>query len=107
MSERSQLEFEAGEFSRIQLQLITHIPQLNQTPMELRFELNGSRVCEFSLFDYGWLELEMAVPKEMTRSTSVFKLEIRANRTWQPSIADPQSHDDRYLSIAVCNIEIT
>jgi hypothetical protein len=107
MSERSQLEFEAGEFSRIQLQLITHIPQLNQTPMELRFELNGSRVCEFSLIEYGWLELEMAVPKEMTRSTSVFKLEIRANRTWQPSIADPQSHDDRYLSIAVCNIEIT
>jgi ubiquinone/menaquinone biosynthesis C-methylase UbiE len=106
MTAHSRLQFEAGSFSRIRLQLTTHIPHLRTSPMQLEFELNGTTVCALSLFEYGWLELEIAVPEKVTRRTSEFKLEIRAARTWQPSEVDPDSNDDRHLSIAVCNIEI-
>jgi hypothetical protein len=49
------------------------------------------------------LELEIDVPE--TTATE-FKLEISASRTWQPSAANPNSGDDRHLSIAACKLEI-
>lgn len=106
MSEHSWLRFEARPFSRLRLQLTTHIPALRISPMELEFELNGVRLCSLCLFEYEWLELELDVPEAITRATSQFKLDIRASRTWQPSIANPNSSDDRHLSIAVRDIEI-
>jgi ubiquinone/menaquinone biosynthesis C-methylase UbiE len=107
MSGRSWLHFEAGPFSRIRLQLTTHIPDLRTSPMELEFKLNGERICGLCLFEYGWLELEMDVAETITRGISEFKLDIVASRTWQPSVANPNSNDDRHLSIAVCNLEIS
>jgi hypothetical protein len=107
MSDRSWLRFEAGSFSRIRLQLTTHIPELSSAPMELDFELNGAAICHLCLFAYGWLELEIDIPEALTQGTANFKLAIRASRTWQPSVANPASHDDRHLSIAVCNLELT
>jgi hypothetical protein len=104
MSGRSWLRFEAGPFTRIRLQLTTHIPDLRTSPMELEFKLNGERICGLCLFEYGWLELEIDVA--ITRGISEFKLDIVASRTWQPSAANPNSNDDRHLSIAVCNLEI-
>jgi hypothetical protein len=71
--------------------------------MELEFKLNDARIGGLCLFDYGWLEVEIDVP-ETTAIES--KLEISASRTWQPSVANPNSGDDRHLSIAVCKIEI-
>ncbi|HEX7332390.1 MAG TPA: class I SAM-dependent methyltransferase [Pyrinomonadaceae bacterium] len=107
MSGRSSLRFEAGPFSRIRLQLTTHIPELRTSPLELEFKLNDEHICGFCLFEYGWLELEIAVAETITRGVSEFKLDIVASRTWQPSTANPNSNDDRHLSIAVCNLEIT
>jgi len=107
MTERSWLRFEAQPFSRIRLQLTTHIPELRTSPMELEFELNGERICGVCLFEYGWLELEIDVPESLTSATSSFRLDIRASRSWQPSIANPNSNDDRHLSIAVCKLEIS
>jgi ubiquinone/menaquinone biosynthesis C-methylase UbiE len=106
MTNRSLLRFSARGFSRIRLQLTTHIPELRRLPMQLEFELNGTIVGVFSLFDYGWLELELDVPEPVCSASSEFTLEIRSSRTWQPSLANPESNDDRHLSIAVCNIEI-
>jgi ubiquinone/menaquinone biosynthesis C-methylase UbiE len=105
MSNRSRLQFEAGPFSKLRLELTTHIPELRSQPVELHFELNGVRVCGLSLFDYGWLELEIDIP-EAQRATERFELDIHASRTWQPALHDTKSNDDRQLSIAVCNIEI-
>jgi hypothetical protein len=105
MSNRSRLQFEAGPFSKLRLELTTHIPELRSQPIELHFELNGVRVCGLSLFDYGWLELEIDIP-EAQRATERFELDIHASRTWQPALHDTKSNDDRQLSIAVCNIEI-
>lgn len=107
MTRQSRLRFESVAFSQIRLQLTTHIPGLPTEPMELEFKLNGELLCNLCLCDYGWLELEIDVPKEVfRRAGSEFEFEIRAGRTWQPCSRDPQSRDDRYLSIAVCNIEI-
>lgn len=75
--------------------------------MELEFKLNGVLICGLCLFDYGWLELEINVPESLARKTSEFKLEISASRTWQPSGSNPNSNDDRHLSIAVCNLAIS
>jgi ubiquinone/menaquinone biosynthesis C-methylase UbiE len=107
MTGRSWLRFEAERFSKLRLQLTTHIPDLRTSPMELQFTLNGDAVGRLCLFEYGWLELEIEVPERVTHNTSEFKLEISASRTWQPSVANPDSGDDRHLSIAVCNLEIS
>ena len=107
MSDRSWLRFEAGSFSRIRLQLTTHIPDLRISPMDLEFELNGSTICSLCLFEYGWLQLEIEIPEALTQDTANFKLDIRAGRTWQPCVANPDSNDDRHLSIAVCNLELS
>ena len=104
MGDRSWLRFDAEQLSQISLQLATHIPNLRTSPIELDFKLNGARICGLCLFDYGWLEVEIDVPE--TAATE-FKLEISASRTWQPSQANPNSSDDRHLSIAVCNLVIS
>jgi SAM-dependent methyltransferase len=107
MTGRSWLRFGAERFSQLRLQLTTHIPDLRTAPMELEFKLNGVSICGLCLFEYDWLQLEIEVPETLTRDTSEFKLEITASRTWQPSVANPDSSDDRHLSIAVCNLEVS
>jgi hypothetical protein len=100
MSDHSRLQFNVTNPSKIRLELMTHIPTL---PIELHFELNGVEICGFSLIEYDWLTVEMDVPEELS---APFQLEIRASRTWQPALHDPNSNDDRPLSIAVCNFEV-
>lgn len=107
MSGRSWLRFDAKPFSKLRLQLTTHIPDLRTSPMEVAFKLNDVPVCRLCVFDYGWLELEIRVPESIVEGTTEFRLEIDASRTWQPSVANPNSSDDRHLSIAVCNLEIS
>ena len=107
MSGKSWLRFEAEPFTQLHLQLATHMPELRAVPLELEFKLNGTMVCALCLFEYDWLDLTIAIPEAMTAGTSEFKLEIRASRTWQPSAANPDSGDDRHLSIAVCDLEIS
>ena len=109
MGERARVRFEAASLSKIRLDLATHMPDLRAQPLALEFRLNGACICAISLFDYGWLELEVYVPAAIVRAAEVnniFVLEVSAGRTWQPSLASPGSKDDRQLSIAVCNIEV-
>ena len=105
MSNRSRLRFRAGDFSKLRLQLTTHIPDLRSQPIELKFELNERLICALCLFDYGWLELQIDVSNTADQ-ISEFSLEISASRTWQPAAANPGSNDDRQLSIAVSKLEI-
>jgi ubiquinone/menaquinone biosynthesis C-methylase UbiE len=108
MGTRAAIRFEAASLSRLRLDLTTHMPELESRPLGLQFFLNGLRVCAFSLFGYGWLELQVDVPEEFIPGDPVksFEFEIRADRTWQPCNHDQASSDDRWLSIVVCNIEI-
>ena len=106
MDKHSRLQFGTTDLSRIKLELMTHIPELRSQPIELNFELNRERVAALSLFEYDWLEVVLDVPEKL-RGSSRFELEIHASRTWQPSRHDKKSNDDRHLSIAVCNVEVT
>ena len=85
----------------VELRLLERAPR----PIELRFALNGVEICGLSLIEYDWLELEIDV-SEAQRTAPSHELEIYASRTWQPSLHDPNSSDQRHLSIAVCNVEI-
>ncbi len=105
MDKHSRLQFETTDAKHIKLELMTHIPELRSQPIELQFELNGERVGAFSLFDYDWLEVLFEIPEKL-RTSSRFELDIHASRTWQPALHDPNSNDDRHLSIAVCNVEV-
>ena len=105
MDKHSRLQFLTTDFKHIRLELMTHIPELRSQPIELDFELNGERLCSLSLFEYDWLEVVLDVP-ETLRSSSRFELDIHASRSWQPALHDPNSNDDRHLSIAVCDLEI-
>ena len=109
MREQARILFEAEQFSSISLDLTTHIPELDSRPMALEFFLDSARVCALTLISYGWLELRIDVREAMAtvgHGRKKFEFEIRADRTWQPSKSNDGSHDDRQLSIAVCNLQI-
>jgi hypothetical protein len=58
----------------------------------------------------GWTKIELDVKELAVRGVEEptdFVFEIRADRTWQPCSTDPASSDNRELSVAICNIEIT
>ena len=107
MGERAAIRFVASRITRLRLDVTTHMPELEARPLGLQFFLNEQRLCALSLFNYGWLEIEMDVPESVRLAANrSFEFKIYADRTWQPSAVNDQSKDDRYLSIAVCNIEI-
>jgi SAM-dependent methyltransferase len=109
MGHRSLVRFNAQSISKLRLDLTTHMPDLRSQPVRLEIFLNDQRINELSLMDYGWLELEIDLPEAMRTKfdgKGKFELEIRADRTWQPSAAGSGSTDDRELSIAVCNLSV-
>jgi len=85
------------------------MPDLGLHPLGIELLLNGHKLCAFSIWRYGWLELRVAVPGTLTdaaEASGEFELEIRADRTWQPRPTGEETRDDRELSIAVCNITV-
>ncbi len=107
MGARGRIRFRAATVSAIRLDLTSHMPDLAARPLGLELSLNGERVCAFSLLRHGWLELRVAVPRELAEGArGEFELEIHADRTWQPRPDDEENRDDRELSVAVCNIEV-
>lgn len=108
MSKQGRIRFSAEGLTALSLDLTTHMPDICERPLLLEFLLNGVRLCAFSLFRHSWMYLRVPVPDSLsTEAGGKFELEICADRTWQPRPADSESRDDRELSIAVCNIEIT
>jgi hypothetical protein len=69
--------------------------------------LNGERLCAFSLWRYGWLELRIRVPESLAVAANAeFELKLSTDHTWQPRPVTGETRDDRELSIAVCNIVV-
>jgi ubiquinone/menaquinone biosynthesis C-methylase UbiE len=107
MKERGRVRFRAPRLSAIRLDLTTHLPDLGRRPIELTFSLNGSQLAARTLSRYGWVELELNLPKPLSAADDeMFELEITADQTWQPRPRDPTNRDDRNISIAVCNLRI-
>ncbi len=107
MGRRARVNFRASRVAEIRLDVTTHLPELRARPLGLELFLNGERLCAFSLWRHGWLELRVTVPESLgSDPTGEFEFEIRANRTWQPRPVAGETRDDRELSIAVCNLVI-
>lgn len=108
MGERAALHFRAPRLRHMRMDLTTHVPDLSPArPLELEATLNGHALARLSLFRYGWLALDLEVPAGLSAAPAgEFTLELRAGRTWQPRPAG-DGRDDREMSVAVCNIEIS
>lgn len=101
MGKQGRIRFQADDAEVITLDLMTQIADLAAQPLGLEISLNGVKLCAFTLYKYGWLQLSMRVPEGLSsKAKGDFELELRASHTAQ------QPADDRELSIAVCNIEI-
>ncbi len=100
--------FHAPSLTEIRLDLTTHLPDLGARPLGLELLLNSVKLCAFSLWRYGWLELRVPVPEALAGSetSNEFELELRADRAWQPRPTEDETRDDRELSVAVCNITV-
>ena len=105
MSRRGCITIRASNLSEISFDLTTHTPDLGARPLKLEIFVNGVKLCAFSLYRYGWLELRIPVPQRGSATGEDFELEIRADRTWRPVPAEG-TIDDRELSIAVCNLVV-
>jgi SAM-dependent methyltransferase len=106
MAQTGQIRFRADSLSRLQFDLTCHIPGLDQKPLELEFRLNGERLDTLSLKQNGWMKVELQIKPPQDNGPQEYLFEIRADRTWQPRSTNPDSSDDRELSIAVRNLEI-
>jgi SAM-dependent methyltransferase len=107
MGRRGRVNFRALGISEINLDITTHIPDLGAHPLGIEIFLNGTRLCAFSFWRYGWLELTVAVPEALGfAGDGDFELELRSDRTWQPRPEPGETRDDRELSVALCNMTV-
>src|SRR6185295_2996563 len=65
MNRCGKVKFTSPSLSEISLDLTTHIPHLQEQPLSLEVFLNQVKLCDFSLCNYGWLELRLPVPSEI------------------------------------------
>ncbi len=107
MGRGGRVKFYRPAVSQISFDLITHIPDLRSRALGLEILLNGVKLCVFSLYRQGWLEVRLPVPESLSQPASgEFELEVRADRTWQPRPVSDETRDDRELSVAVCNVVV-
>ena len=108
MGSRARISFQQNKLNAIRLDMTTHMPDLKNQPLEVELWLNGERLNSFSVFRNGWFELSAVVPETQVDGEQ-YALELRASRTWQPRAVTEvrEERDDRELSIAVCNIEVS
>jgi len=108
MGARGRVNFRAPGLTELRMDITTHMPDLGVHPLGIELLLNGVKLCAFSVCRYGWLELRVPVPEGLAPDASgEFELEMRADHTWQPRPKAEGTRDDRELSIAVCNIEVS
>lgn len=105
LKNRGKVRFRARQVRTIRLDLTTHLPELGARKLNVTLSLNGEPLSAFTIFRYGWIELEFRLPDAVTPNNGDrFELEITADQTWQPRPNDKQNRDDRAISIAVCNL---
>jgi len=106
MARSGQIRFQTGSLSRLRFDLTCHMPELSTRPLNLEFRLNGQVVGGLCLIQNGWFAVQIDPGVAIPGGPEGFLFEIRADRTWQPCSTNPESKDDRELSVAVCGIEV-
>ena len=108
MGRRSKLRFTARSLASMSFELMTHMPELSPIhPLAIAFLLNDALIGVCSLSESRWTRARFEIPQSLRAAPDdTFELTIHASRTFQPNLVDPNSIDDRELSVAVHNIEI-
>ncbi len=107
MASAGRIRFQTNALSRLQFDLTCHMPNLAKQPLALEFWLNDKSVGALCLIQNGWVTVSIDlsdVASGLKDEGNNYLFEIRADRTWQPCRTNPESNDDREISIAVCNI---
>lgn len=108
MGKEGGVRFQAKHLSAINLDLTTHIPDVRERPLLLEFFLNDQLLSSLNLIRNGWVHIDLQVPQALANDDDGnLNLRIRADRTWQPRPTRDETRDDREISIAVCNIEVS
>ena len=108
MARSGQIRFQTNSLSRLCFDLTCHMPDLAKQPLGLEFRLNDKKVGDLCLRENGWAKVDLEVSEALSGTGAEgFLFEIRADRTWQPCATNAGSTDDRELSVAVCNIEVS
>jgi len=107
MGSRAKVSFVATRAAKIWFELITHVPDVQERPLQLEFLVNGEPVHELKLARTDWQKIELEIAGGANDQTAAYDLEIRADRTWRPSSTNAASTDDRELSIAVANLRVS
>jgi len=109
MGQSANVVFSAPDLKSISFDMTTHLPDLKSNPAHIKVSLNGTKLAAFSLFRQGWMTIDLQVPEQALAQAGVCKLELSSSRTWQPrvDVEDRDSRDDREISIAVCNIQVS
>jgi len=108
MGNEARVTFTATQLNTLSFDLTSHLPDLQNKPVQVDVKLNGERIAVCSVFRTGWLTLKVYIPETLFALDHSYELEFTANRTWQPrvDIEDRELRDDREISIAVCNIVV-
>ena len=105
---RSKLKFTATSLVSVSFVFLTDMPGLSEGhPLEIAFFLEEDLIGVCSLTKPGWTRVRLEIPDALRTATDeTFEFKIYASRIFQPSLVDPNSVDDRELSIAVHDIEV-
>lgn len=106
MGKRARIKFPAPRVAEVNLDVKAQLPDLATKPLGIEVSLNEVRLCAFSIYQSGWLELALTVPDKINaQAAGEFELELRASRT-VPAEQAGLDLGDREVSIAVCNIVV-
>jgi SAM-dependent methyltransferase len=108
MARTGLIRLKTPALSRIEFELTCHMPDIDWEPLRLEFWLNGQKVGVLEVTTHGRQTVALDVPQISSDDTGIINcvFEIRADRTWQPNSTNPDSSDDRELSIAVFDFKL-
>ena len=108
MGKEGKVSFQTKKLSQLTFDLTTHMPDVREHPLLLEFFINNELLSSCNLIRNGWLHVDLTVSPEFSAAAKGdFELRICAGRTWQPRPMKDETRDDREISIAVCNVEIS
>ena len=109
MGQQGTVSFRTQELKQLSFDMTTHLPDLRTNPAQIEVSVNGVNVAAFSVYRQGWMTIKVDISDDVKFDEGLAKLELSSSRTWRPraNVVDSESRDDREISIAVCNIEVS
>jgi hypothetical protein len=106
MGAEASVSFDAADLGGLQLDLLTHLPDLRRTPALVEITIGGSVATTLVVAERGWRHVIADLPADAAPGPDGrWLVRLRCDRTYRPDALEGGT-DDRLLSIAVCNMEL-